>query len=292
MPKFDKSTGYRMRSGNGPLPFKEMGGSPAQSGFGEAFSTAAGELGPGKTFEYKGKSFSTDRADGKDMRKPSNEVTSVDSNKMLTDISTSNNDKITAPDVKPKETKSEIKVVTPPPGGDKVTGKGDDSKAGVSDVGAITKDDAKKKGSWFKRTMDKLGKFQQSEGGKALSEGLMDLGSSKTFQGKGARSFNDLQKERQATKHNQETKEKQIKLNEETQALAANRNESEEKRKQKVHDTKYSDEQVALNVETQTMNNERKKQLIDATNRKNSGDGDLASTDPFSTGSYEDGLNV
>ena len=282
-----------MRSGNGPLPLKEMGGSPARSGFGEAFSTAAGELGPGKTFDYKGKSFSTDRADGKDMRKPSppvgDKVTSVDSNKMLTDISTSKNSEIKAPVVEPKKKEKKIKVATaPPPGGDKVTGKGVDALGGVSDVDATTKDDAKKKGNLFQRIGRSIKKFRESEGGKALSEGLQDAGQHIANK----RNFVEAQNERANTKHSQETKDKQIKLNEETQASASNRFKSDEKRKQKVHDTKYNDEQVALNVETQTMNNERKKQLIDATNRKNSGDGDLASTDPFSTGSYEDGLNV
>ena len=68
-------SGFKMRSGNGPLAFKNMGSSPAkQSGFEKAFAAAHSEQGPGGTFEYKGKSYSTDRADGKNMQKTRKQV--------------------------------------------------------------------------------------------------------------------------------------------------------------------------------------------------------------------------
>jgi hypothetical protein len=51
---------------------KTAGGRPAQSGqsFSEAFAAARKRLGPGKTFTYKGKSYSTNRADDKKPSKP------------------------------------------------------------------------------------------------------------------------------------------------------------------------------------------------------------------------------
>ena len=69
-------SGFKMRSGNGPLTFKEMGGSPTPKldGFGKAFATAHAEQGPGGKFDYKGKSYSTDRADGKNMQKTRKQI--------------------------------------------------------------------------------------------------------------------------------------------------------------------------------------------------------------------------
>tara|TARA_R110002096_G_scaffold286616_1_gene480349 strand:- start:119 stop:817 length:699 start_codon:yes stop_codon:yes gene_type:complete len=193
--------GFKMRSGNGPLPFKQMASSPAKqsTGFDKAFSSAAEELGPDKTFEYKNKSYSTNRADGKDMRKSLNNIKEISR-------------------VKPKELKVEI-------------AEGPVKPKKLEDVVGKTssKSDIKTKK-----------KFDKNE----FRKHMQALGSSRTFQGKGAKSYS----ENLATANKAESDEKRAK--------------TADARSKKIFDTKYSDEQIALDNETQRTDIKRKKQLI------------------------------
>ena len=77
MPNFKKSKGFQLKSGNSANgPFKMMGSSPTPKlgGFDKAFAAAHAEKGPGETFDYKGKPYSTDRADGKNMQKTRKQI--------------------------------------------------------------------------------------------------------------------------------------------------------------------------------------------------------------------------
>ena len=196
-------TAFKMRSGNGPLQFKQMGASPTNNAPDlEATKPAP----PEKNWREKKGEFKTQKKDFRKTRQ---------------DFKKGNREEIAelkASGASKEEIKAAKKV----------------NKQEQKDLKQAHKDDNKTAKQSYKN--DPEYKAHRAQQKKELSEGLMDLGQSRTFQGKGAKSFVELQGDRKAG----ERADKQIKLKEEATADANKKDAIDATQKAEMHKSKLA----------------------------------------------------
>jgi len=287
-------TAFKLRSGNGPLQFKQMGASPAKNLF-EAFSSSltgkkegglvseenkitskkdATDIGGSKELEVNAANApkeSTEAPKPKEKnwkeKKSEFKTQKKDFRKTRKDFRKGNKEEIAelkASGASKEEIKAAKKV----------------NKQEQKDLRSAHKDDNKAaKEKWKSDPEYQAHRAQQK---KELSEGLMDLGQSSTFQGKGAKSFVELQSDRDVGKRaDADAKAKEIATTEASKKDAINATQKAEMHKSNLA---VNEQQIASGkaLEAQRL------QGIKVAEENISGEKELGSTENTSN----DALNI
>ena len=242
-------TAFKMRSGNGPLQFKQMGATL----IGTDTETPKPKE---KNWREKKGEFKTQKKDFRKTRK---------------DFKKGNREEIS--ELKESgATRKEIKAAK------KV------NKQEQKDLKQAHKDDNKTAKQSYKN--DPEYKAHRAQQKKELSEGLMDLGQSRTFQGKGAKSFVELQGDRKAGKR----ADKQIKLKEEATADANKKDAINATQKAEMHKSK-----LAVNEQNIAASQALEKQRlagVEVAEENISGEKELDETEPTANTIIKGGKNL
>lgn len=211
-------SGFKMRSGNGPLPFKQMGATPVKQ-LDSIFGTMPGDQkikiedpnkDPNSTVERVTKQATKGPEVKKENKKEPPKPKEKNWREKKSDFKDQKKDfRKTRKDFK-KGNKEEIaELKASGASRDEIKAAKKVNKQEQKDLKQAHKDDNKTAKQNYKN--DAGYKEHKAQQRKELSEGLMDLGQSRTFQGKGAKSFVELQSDRDVGKRaDKDAKAKEI----------------------------------------------------------------------------------
>ena len=304
-------TAFKMRSGNGPLPFKEMGSSPNKNLFGQftpgsnnvsqlqaglsgkkdmtLSSDSSKEIRGLEIKDKKSKTFGGDAATIKDNKelKASNNAPDLEPEtpaapeknwrEKKSDFQNQKEDFRKTRKEFRKGNKQEIaELKASGASKEEIKAAKKVNKQEQKDLRGAHKDDNKAAKENYKN--DAGYKEHKAQQRKELSEGLMDLGQSRTFQGKGAKSFVELQGDRDASnraikKADTDAKAKQVATDASNKKDAIN---AQQKAEMHTKDLKLKDAQIARS-ESLTAST---KQGVQIAQENISDDNKLESTEP------------